>query len=101
MTRRATACFEQTEREVKLSADADFELPDLDGIAPGLCAAASGERQLHATYYDTDDLRLIRAGITVRYRCGESDAVRGVWTVKLPQDDDSPTALTRREITFG
>ena len=55
-------------------------------------AAASGpeEQRLEAEYYDTGDLRLIRAGITLRRRPGGDDAG---WHLKLPAGPD-----TRREI---
>jgi inorganic triphosphatase YgiF len=46
-------------------------------------AGTSGpdEEQLEAEYYDTDDLRLISAGITLRRRRGGDDAG---WHLKLP-----------------
>ena len=46
-------------------------------------AGTSGpdEEQLEAEHYDTDDLRLIRAGITLRRRRGGDDAG---WHLKLP-----------------
>ena len=47
---------------------------------------------LRATYYDTPDQRLARAGISLRYRKG--DAADKVWTAKLPSD----TPGTRHEI---
>ena len=51
---------------------------------------------LDAVYYDARDLRLIRAGITVRYR----ESGRGaVWTVKLPLPSDDES-LRRRELDF-
>ena len=55
-------------------------------------AGTSGpdEQLLEAEYYDTDDLRLIRNGITLRRRRGGSDAG---WHLKLPAGTD-----TRREI---
>jgi inorganic triphosphatase YgiF len=47
---------------------------------------------LSATYYDTDDLRLARAGVTLRYRTGDDNSPG--WTVKLPAD----TAELRDEV---
>jgi CHAD domain-containing protein len=44
---------------------------------------AAGERVLDATYYDVDDLRLLREGVTVRHRTGDA-AGQGTWTIKLP-----------------
>ena len=89
------SCTEQTEREVKLSAAANYDLPDLDGIIPGLVAVARGERELRATYYDSADVRQTRAGITVRHRSGESEPGLGEWTVKLPDRNGAPGHLTR------
>jgi len=37
---------------------------------------------LSATYYDTEGLRLVRNGVTLRYRTGEGG--EGTWTLKLP-----------------
>ena len=46
----------------------------------------AGEQALEAEYYDTADLRLIRAGVTLRRRRGGSDAG---WHLKLPAGGDS------------
>ena len=48
-------------------------------------------------YYDTADLRLTRAGISVRHRSGGGE---NGWTVKLPEGSDGP-ALVRRELNFA
>jgi CHAD domain-containing protein len=86
------------ERERKLAAWAGFELPDLTDAVAGLDAVERAEQALEATYYDTSDLRLARAGITVRFRTGEgAGRATGKWTVKLPEDEAGPT-LARREI---
>jgi CHAD domain-containing protein len=71
------------EREVKLGAWPGFRLPDLDNIAPWVRAAEASDRQLGATYYDATDLRMVRAGVTLRHRSGEGGA-DGLWTVKVP-----------------
>ena len=83
------------ERERKLAGWAGFELPELDGVVHGLAAVPLSDQQLEATYYDTADLRLARAGISVRFRTGEGG--KGKWTVKLPEGDRGPS-LVRREI---
>ncbi len=83
-----------TEREVKLGAWAGFRLPDLAGVLEGVTSAPLAERDLRAAYYDTDDLRLARWGVTVRHRTGEGTA----WTVKLPEGEEGP-ALVRREVS--
>lgn len=69
------------EIERKLEADETFALPDLAGAA-GVTAVGEPEVQtLEATYYDTPDLRLLRARVTLRRRTGGADAG---WHVKLP-----------------
>jgi CHAD domain-containing protein len=65
------------EREVKLDAPNDFVLPRLDGVG-GLRVLADEDVDLDAEYYDTDDLRLTRAGMSLRYRSDDG------WTAKLP-----------------
>ncbi len=65
------------ERELKLDADPGFVLPDLGG-------AALAPRSFTSTYYDTQDRRLLRAGITLRRRV-ENRA--GLWQLKLPADE--------------
>ncbi len=69
------------EREVKLAAWPGFRLPDLAGVAGFAEVQPAIERQLDAVYYDAADLRLIRAGATVRHRSGDGDPT---WTVKVP-----------------
>ncbi|HEY1732897.1 MAG TPA: CHAD domain-containing protein, partial [Acidimicrobiales bacterium] len=74
------------EREVKLAVDDDFVVPDLSRFED-LGSAAIVEKlaplELTATYYDTVDLRLLRAGVTLRHRRGDT-AGDGTWTLKLP-----------------
>jgi CHAD domain-containing protein len=84
------------EREVKLAAWPGFRLPDLDDIAPWMQAAGTSDRQLTATYFDTTDLRLIRAGLTVRHRTGEGGP-DGRWTAKVPVPG---AAADRTEVTL-
>ena len=51
------------------------------GVA-GVAAVAPGAEQiLDAIYHDTKDLRLLRAGVTLRRRTGGQDAG---WHLKLP-----------------
>ncbi len=86
------------EREAKLGAWPGFEVPDLTGAVEGLATHPVAQRQLDAVYYDTTDLRLIRAGITLRHRTrGAGDA--GQWTVKFPDHGAvAEGVLARREI---
>jgi CHAD domain-containing protein len=78
----------ETERKYEVPPGA--RLPDL-GDLPEVAAVAGPEEQvLRAEYYDTDDLRLIRRGVTLRRRQGGADSG---WHLKLPAGGDS-----RREI---
>ena len=65
---------EITETERKYDAPPGAVLPDL-AVLPRVAAESGPEEQtLKAQYYDTEDLRLIRNGITLRRRTGGSDA---------------------------
>ncbi len=86
-----------TEHELKLGVWPGFELPDLQGACDGATASGPEEWRLEAVYFDTPDLRLLRRGVTVRFRRGEEPA--DVWTAKLP--DEAPAiGLARREISI-
>src|SRR5205085_10151696 len=52
-------------------------------------------KKLDATYYDTKDLRLARAGVSLRHRIGDEQP----WTVKLPEGEGGPI-MARREFPF-
>jgi CHAD domain-containing protein len=81
---------EQLEIERKFDVDERFVLPDLTGV-PGVAEVRDPvEHALEAAYYDTPDLRLARARVTLRRRTGGTDAG---WHVKLP-----PVAGARREL---
>jgi CHAD domain-containing protein len=69
------------ETEAKYEAEQDAVLPALDGLAQVAATASLPEQLLVAVYYDTPDLRLLRAGITLRRRTGGEDAG---WHLKLP-----------------
>ena len=81
---------EITETERKYDAPPGAVLPDLAGLPRVAAESGPEEQTLKAQYYDTEDLRLIRNGITLRRRTGGSDAG---WHLKLPIGGDS-----RREI---
>ncbi|MDQ3664447.1 MAG: CYTH domain-containing protein, partial [Actinomycetota bacterium] len=69
------------EVEDKFEADDNAELPRLDRL-PGVATVHPPvEVELHATYFDTAELALAAAGITVRRRTGGDDAG---WHLKLP-----------------
>ncbi|TDD79326.1 CYTH and CHAD domain-containing protein [Actinomadura rubrisoli] len=78
------------EIEHKYDAAAEFGLPELEGL-PGV--ASVGEpvvHELHASYFDTADLRLAAHGITLRRRRGGTDAG---WHLKMPAGPDSKHEL--------
>src|SRR5436305_14854147 len=83
------------EREVKLAAWGGFAVPPLDDVAPDVSAAPLRTKKLDATYYDTKDLRLARAGVSLRHRAGDDPP----WTVKLPDGESGPV-ISRREFPF-
>jgi CHAD domain-containing protein len=86
----------RNEVELKLIVPSDFELPGFEGKTGVVSAAEEASQQLNATYFDTPDLRLMRHGITLRYRTGEGNGP--LWTLKLPANGD----LARRsEIEFA
>jgi CHAD domain-containing protein len=85
----------KVEREVKLAAWGGFSLPDLFGVVENVTSRPLAERRLDAVYYDTRDLRLARAGVSLRHRTGDEPP----WTVKLPEGDRGPV-MNRREIPF-
>jgi CHAD domain-containing protein len=66
-----------------------MELPDADRLFD-LAVGSSDEAELDATYFDTDDLRLARSGVTLRRRAGGDDAG---WHLKLPVDADTRDEL--------
>ena len=81
---------EHLETELKFEVGPDFALPDLGGLANGSAVTGPEVRLLAASYFDTADLRLAAAGITLRRRTGGADAG---WHLKLPAGAD-----TRREL---
>ena len=71
------------EEERKYEVDQAFTLPELSGVVPaGGRVAELPDVTLTATYLDTADLRLARAGVSLRHRRGDDLP----WTVKLPAD---------------
>jgi CHAD domain-containing protein len=82
------------EEERKYEVEPRFTLPDL---APCLPSGGRVEERppvtLTATYYDAPDLRLARAGVSLRHRKGDAEP----WTVKLPADSPG----VRHEVSRG
>ena len=68
------------ETETKYEAPEDVLVPALDEL-PGVASTRAEDEQLDAEYFDTPDLRLLRAGVTLRRRTGGHDAG---WHLKLP-----------------
>jgi CHAD domain-containing protein len=81
------------ERELKLSASPLLRVPALVDDTDGIVAVEREPARLLATYLDTEDLRLVRSGVTLRHRTREG------WTVKLPVASDA-RFLTRTELVF-
>jgi inorganic triphosphatase YgiF len=78
------------ETEQKYDAAADFALPDLSGLDGRAKATGRHRYYLSATYFDTEDLDLIKNRITLRRRVGGPDEG---WHLKLPVRKD-----TRQEV---
>lgn len=81
---------------MKLGAWPGFRLPDVGNLTPWLRARPALEQLLDATYLDAPDLRLVRAGVTLRHRAGEGG--EGRWTLKIPHPAN-PDRLERTELT--
>jgi CHAD domain-containing protein len=69
------------ETERKYEAPPGARLPRLSGLPEVAAESGLDKQALEAEYYDTADLRLIRAGVTLRRRTGGHDAG---WHLKLP-----------------
>jgi hypothetical protein len=65
---------EHLEIETKFDVGTDFVIPDLSGVVDGSGVTEPEVRLLAAHYYDTRDLRLAAAKITLRRRTGGPDA---------------------------
>ncbi|MFC4070802.1 CYTH and CHAD domain-containing protein [Actinoplanes subglobosus] len=77
-----------TETERKYDVPETFELPDLVGVG-GIAGVDGAEtHDLDATYFDTEDLRLMRNRRTLRQRSGGNDAG---WHLKTPGDGEGRT----------
>jgi CHAD domain-containing protein len=84
--------------EQKYEAEPGVTLPSLEDLPQVAAVSGPAVETLTAEYYDTDDLRLLRAGITLRRREGGDDEG---WHVKLPDEHNkhNPTApASRREL---
>jgi CHAD domain-containing protein len=86
-----TTVVRETERKYELADGA--ELPGWDGLIGVQALVGPEEQSLEAVYFDTEDLRLAQAGVTLRRRLGGQDAG---WHLKLPVAGDS-----RDEVRVG
>jgi CHAD domain-containing protein len=81
------------EKEAKFELEEDGELPALATLVSGLGQCSVEEIRRNTEYYDTADLRLTRAGASLRFRSDDG------WTVKLPKRQDG--LLERAEFVLG
>jgi CHAD domain-containing protein len=78
------------EIELKYDAPPGTVLPRLEDLPKVAAESDPDEQSLEAEYYDTDDLSLLRAQITLRRRSGGSDAG---WHLKLPMGGAAPRKI--------
>jgi len=74
----------ETERKYEIGDG--VELPGLAELTGVQSPVGPEEQTLESVYFDTDDLRLAQAGVTLRRRRGGDDAG---WHLTLPADGDS------------
>ena len=84
------------EVETKFSVDDAFAMPDFS--LTGGRVEPQPVINLAATYFDTDDLRLARFGITLRRRTGGGDEG---WHLKLPTEINDARDEVRLPLTAG
>ncbi|HUZ68381.1 MAG TPA: CYTH domain-containing protein [Candidatus Saccharimonadales bacterium] len=85
------------EQEIKIPVSADFVLPDLDAVVTGTRAVDRGLLELSATYWDTDQLTLLRAQLGLRHRSASGET--GRWTLKTGARHVG-LAISREETDF-
>jgi CHAD domain-containing protein len=81
------------EKEAKFEFEKNSELPAPGTLVKGLGRCSIDEIRQNADYYDTADLRLTRAGASLRFRSDDG------WTVKLPKQQHG--LLERDEFVLG
>src|SRR5438128_10904724 len=81
------------EREVKLTLPSGMTLPAPESLVAGLGDWSTEQVDQHATYFDTPDLALTRAGASLRYRSDDGG------TVRIPRPRDAGR-LVRDEYRF-
>ena len=85
------------QHEVKLATPAGFVLPDLAAGREHIVSAPPLTVQLETTYFDSLDLALATAGISLRHRPGGDGPA---WTLKMPSTAVGDDTTTEREFTF-
>jgi inorganic triphosphatase YgiF len=58
------------EREVKLAASPAFRMPSLDELGDDVLTIPRDPERLQTVYFDTQDFRLARWGVSLRHREG-------------------------------
>jgi len=84
------------EREVKLAAPSAFQLPTMEGVVDGVHPGPLENRDLDASYYDTDELVLARSGS----RCATDGRSRRRVDPQTPELAVG-AMLVRRELEFA
>jgi CHAD domain-containing protein len=85
------------ETELKFAIHGTFALPSFDSSEGGVFEVKEmPSQELNASYFDTEDLRLARSGITLRYRTGEGP--EAAWHLKLPVGKKT---ASREELPFA
>ena len=80
------------EREMKFRVPRGFDASGLSGPLGELVISDPVSVTLEAVYYDSEDLRLLAGGMSLRYRDG--------WMVKLAQPPDRPDLIQRLEVSI-
>ena len=77
-----------------LSSPPGFHLPPLSGVADGIASEEAEPTVVELTYYDTPDLRLARAGVTLLFRGDDG------WVVTLGRETVAGPELRHDEHRF-
>ncbi|MGD1054075.1 MAG: CYTH domain-containing protein [Candidatus Dormibacteria bacterium] len=89
------------EREIKLSADAGYVLPELGDLSVG-GVEDSGPEPQESTYWDSDQLELVRQGFGLRHRRRlDRPGDPGIWTLKTPGRMDGDRMVRGEEELRG
>ena len=79
---------------MKQVVDESFDVTEIERLIDFGTPDEATVLDLRDIYHDTEDLRLARSGVTVRWRDGDG------WTVKLPRDASGPL-IDRDEVSFA